>query len=227
MNNYQFFDVVLLALLAGFIAFRLYSVLGRRTGNERSHDDQLRMPDAARSNPKAPAKDNVVSLPERAGAPGTATGNSTAVSRALLDIKLYDRSFDTERFLSGARAAYEMIVTAFARGERDVLRPLLSAEVFDTFDQAIRQREAKKERVEFTFLSLKAARITAAEIKGQTAEITAAFNSQVMLAGYDPTGTLIEGDAKTPLDIVELWTFARDTRSTNPNWTLVSTAAQS
>jgi predicted lipid-binding transport protein (Tim44 family) len=227
MNNYQFFDVVLPALLAGFIAFRLYSVLGRRTGNERSRDDQLRMPDGPRPNPKASAKENVVSLPERAGAIGATAGNSAGLSRALLDVKLYDRNFDPDHFVSGARAAYEMIVTAFARGERDVLRPLLSAEVFETFERAIKEREAKKERVEFTFLSLKSARITAAEMKAQTAEITVAFNSQVMLAGYDPNGALIEGDAKTPNDIVELWTFARDTRSGNPNWTLVSTAAQS
>ena len=120
-----------------------------------------------------------------------------------------------------------MIVTAFARGERDVLRPLLSDEVFDAFEHAIKDREAKKERVEFTFLSLKSARITAAEMKGQTAEITVAFNSQVMLAGYDPNGNLIEGDAKAPRDIVEYWTFARETRSSNPNWILVSTSAQS
>jgi predicted lipid-binding transport protein (Tim44 family) len=223
MNNYEFLNVVVLALLAGFIAFKLYSVLGRRTGNERSRDDQLRMPDVR---PK-PAKDNVVPLPERAGPAAGAVGGSNALSRALLDIKLYDRSFDSEHFLSGARAAYEMIVTAFARGERDVLRPLLSNEVFETFDQAVKAREAKKERVEFTFLSLKSARITAAELKGSAAEITVAFNSQVMLAGYDPSGALIEGDAKTPHDIVELWTFARETRSGNPNWTLVSTAAQS
>lgn len=223
MNNYEFLNVVVLALLAGFIAFKLYSVLGRRTGNERSREDQLRMPDVR---PK-PAKDNVVPLPERPGPAIGTIGSPNALSRALLDVKLYDRSFDTEHFLSGARAAYEMIVTAFARGERDTLRPLLSNEVFETFDQAIKAREAKKERVEFTFLSLKSARITAAELKGSVAEITVAFNSQVMLAGYDPGGALIEGDAKTPHDIVELWTFARETRSNNPNWTLVSTAAQS
>ncbi len=226
MNNYQFFDVVLLALLAGFIAFRLYSVLGRRTGNERSRDEQLRMPDAARANPKASAKENVVSLPERPGVSGPSSGNAAGLSRALLDLKLYDRTFDAEHFLSGARAAYEMIVTAFARAERDVLRPLLSTEVFETFDRAIREREARKERVDFTFLSLKSAKITAAEMKGQTAEITVAFNSQVMLAGYDQNGALIEGDAKTPHDIVELWTFAREARASNPNWTLVSTTAQ-
>ena len=226
MNNFQFADVVILAVLAGFIAFRLYSVLGRRTGNERTRDDQLRMPDA-RTSPKPAAKDNVVALPERSASPGTATGNAAPVSRALLDIKLHDRNFDSDHFLSGARAAYEMIVTAFARGERDVLRPLLSDEVFETFEHAIKEREAKKERVEFTFLSLKSARITAAELKGQTAEVTVAFNSQVMLAGYDPGGALIEGDANTPHDIVEYWTFARDTRSGNPNWSLVSTSAQS
>lgn len=221
MNNYQFFDVVLLALLAGFIAFRLYSVLGRRTGNERT-------PDTARSNPQAAAKENVRTLPDRSsGSAATPLGGTSSLSRALLDIKLYDRGFDTEHFTSGARAAYEMIVTAFAHGERDVLKPLLSPEVFGAFDHAIKVRETRKERVEFTFLSLKSARITTAEMKGQTAEITVAFNSQVMLAGYDPNGALVEGDAKTPQDIVEYWTFARDVRSSNPNWTLISTTAQS
>ncbi|HEX5281465.1 MAG TPA: Tim44/TimA family putative adaptor protein [Micropepsaceae bacterium] len=221
MNNYQFFDVVLLALLAGFIAFRLYSVLGRRTGNERT-------PDTARSNPQSAAKENLRALPDRSGGPTTtAIGGSGTLSRALLDIKLYDRGFDTEHFMSGSRAAYEMIVTAFAHGDRDVLKPLLSPEVFEAFDEAIKHRETKKERVEFTFLSLKSARITAAEMKGQTAEITVAFNSQVMLAGYDPNGALIEGDAKSPQEIVEYWTYARDVRSSNPNWTLISTTAQS
>src|SRR5207237_4253541 len=120
MNNFQFADVVILALLAGFIAFRLYSVLGRRTGNERTRDDHLRMPEA-RTNPKPAAKDNVVTLPERSAAAAGSIASGTPVSRVLLDIKLHDRSFDTEHFLSGARAAYEMTVTAFARGERDVL----------------------------------------------------------------------------------------------------------
>jgi len=230
MHNFQFFDVILLALLTGFIAFRLYSVLGRRTGHERSPDDQLRLPDGARPNPKAPpVKDNVVTLPERsgerAGAAGAGAANTSPLTRGLLDIKLSDRSFDTERFLGGARSAYEMIVTAFAHGERDTLRPLLSDDVFETFDREIRAREAKKERVDFTFLSLKSARITAAELKGQMAEVTATFESEIMLAGYDPSGALIEGDAKTPHQVSEVWTFARDTRANDPNWMLISTAS--
>ena len=229
MHNFQFFDVILLALLTGFIAFRLYSVLGRRTGHERSPEDQLRLPDGARPNPNpkaAPVKDNVVSLPERAAAAG-AGANASPAARGLLDVKLSDRSFDTERFVGGARAAYEMIVTAFARGERDALRPLLSDDVFETFDREIRAREAKKERVDFTFLSLKSARITGAEMKGQIAEVTVTFESEIMLAGYDPSGTLIEGDAKTPHQVTEEWTFARDTRAGDPNWTLIATASLS
>ena len=116
-------------------------------------------------------------------------------------------------------------MTAFARGERDTLRPLLSDDVFHAFDQAIKAREAKAEKVDFTFLSLKSARITSAELKGQSAEIAVTFESEVMLAGYDASGTLIEGDAKTPHAVTEIWTFARDVRSNDPNWTLVATAA--
>jgi predicted lipid-binding transport protein (Tim44 family) len=228
MQGFQFFDVILLALLAGFIAFRLYTVLGRRTGHERSPDDQLRLPDGARPNSKVPAaKDNVVSLPERAAQAGASPTNATPLSRALLDIKLHDRAFDTDRFLSGARQAYETIVTAFARGERDVLQPLLSDDVFDAFDRAIKSREAKKERVDFTFLSLKSARVTGAEMKGSMAEVTVTFDSEIMLAGYDPSGTLIEGDPKTPHGVTEVWTFARETRSNDPNWALISTASHS
>jgi predicted lipid-binding transport protein (Tim44 family) len=222
----ELIDIILLGLLAGFIAFRLYSVLGRRTGHERARDDQLRMPDGAETNPKpAPNKDNVVTLPERPAQAGTSSSGLTPLARSLMDIKLADRSFDTERFVSGARSAYEMIVTAFARGERDVLRPLLSDDVFDTFERAIKSREARNIRVDFTFLKLKGARITAAEMKGRTAEVTVTFESEVMMAGYDPAGALVEGDAKTPHSVTDIWTFARDTGSRDPNWALVATAS--
>jgi predicted lipid-binding transport protein (Tim44 family) len=142
-----------------------------------------------------------------------------------MDIKLADRNFDTERFVSGARSAYEMIVTAFARGERDVLRPLLSEDVFDTFERAIKSREARNIRVDFTFLKLKGSRISGAEMKGRTAEVMVTFESEVMMAGYDPSGALVEGDAKTPHSVTDIWTFARDTGSRDPNWALVATAS--
>jgi predicted lipid-binding transport protein (Tim44 family) len=226
MQGTGLFDIILLGLLAGFIAFRLYSVLGRRTGHERTREEQLRMPDGAETNPKpAGSKDNVVTLPERPAGAGASMAGAGPLARALMDIKLADRSFDTERFVSGARAAYEMIVTSFARGERDVLRPLLSDDVFDTFERAIKGREARHVRVDFTFLKLKSARVSGAELKGNTAEVTVTFESEVMMAGYDQSGALVEGDAKTPHNVTDIWTFARDTSSRDPNWTLVATAS--
>ena len=222
----ELFDIILLGLLAGFIAFRLYSVLGRRTGHERAREEQLRMPDGAETNPKpAPSKDNVVTLPERPAQAGTGSSGLTPLARALTDIKLADRGFDTERFLSGARQAYEMIVTSFARSERDALRPLLSEDVFETFERAIKSREARNIRVDFTFLKLKSSRVSGAEMKGRTAEVTVTFESEVMMAGYDPAGALVEGDAKTPHQVTDIWTFARDTSSRDPNWALVATAS--
>jgi len=222
----ELFDIILLGLLAGFIAFRLYSVLGRRTGHERTRDDQLRMPDGAETNPKpAASKDNVVTLPERTAQAGTSTSGANPLARALMDIKLADRNFDTEKFLSGARQAYEMIVTSFARGERDTLKPLLSDDVYDTFERAIKSREARNVRVDFTFLKLKGARVSGAEMKGRTAEVSVTFESEVMMAGYDPSGGLVEGDAKTPHSVTDIWTFARDTGSRDPNWALVATAS--
>ncbi len=224
MQDFQFLEIVLFGLLAAFMAFRLYSVLGRRTGHERRRDDELRMPDGVQPNPKAPpAKDNVVTLPERPAASGASA--SGPIARALLDIKLSDRSFDTEKFMAGAKSAYEMVVTAFARGERETLHHLLSDDVFATFEKAIKARETKKERVDFTFLALKSARITGAEMKGRMADVTVTFESEVMMAGYDPNGVLIEGDPKTPRQVTEIWTFARDTHSSDPNWMLVATAS--
>jgi len=227
MQDFQFLDIVLFGLLAAFVGYRLYAVLGRRTGHERSRDDRLQLPDGAQPNPKAPpAKDNVIGLPDRPVAAASAS-NGGPLARALMDIKLHDRTFDPEKFLAGARSAYEMVVTAFARGDRDTLHHLLSDDVFQTFNTVMTAREAKNERVEFTFLKLKSAHLTAAEMKGRMADVTVTFESEVMMAGYDPKGALIEGDPKTPRQVTEVWTFGRDTQSSDPNWQLVATASGS
>lgn len=218
MPGFQFFDVILLAMIAGFIGFRLYTVLGRRTGNERSPDERLR--------------DSVTQPDTRAQAPAPETrpqilgGVSPAgpVARALMDMKLSDRHFDTDKFLNGARAAYEMIVTAYARGERDTLKLLVSDDVYQAFESGIRAREDKKERVEFTFEGLKSARVTGASLKERLAEITITFESDVTMVGYDPAGAVVEG-SKTPNSVNDVWTFSRELGSRDPNWTLVSTAA--
>jgi predicted lipid-binding transport protein (Tim44 family) len=219
----EFLDIILFAMIAAFIGFRLYNVLGRRTGNERSPDEQVRVPETPA---KQRTEDNVVKLPERASANTTANVSpSDPVARAMMDIKLADRSFDEAQFVEGARAAYEMIVTAFAEGDRDTLRPFLSEEVFGAFDRAISQREKHDQTMEFNFLGLEASKITAAELKNQTAEITIAFKSEVIEALRDKADDLVEGESIAANHVNDVWTFARDVTARDPNWALVATSS--
>ncbi len=216
----EFLDIILIAMIAAFFAFRLYSVLGRRTGNERSPEEQVRVPEAPS---KQRAEDNVVKLPERAGA--NSAVRSDPLARALMDIKLADRSFDETQFIEGARAAYEMIVTAFANGDRENLQPLLSNEVYRAFDRAISKREKLNQKMEFKFLGLETAKITAAELKDRIAEITVAFESEVIEALRDQSGELVEGESIAANHVHDVWAFARDVKARDPNWALVATSS--
>jgi predicted lipid-binding transport protein (Tim44 family) len=220
MPNPQFFGIVLIAMIAGVILFRLYSVLGRRTGNERESNDRFRRIGGAE-----PAKtaDNVIPLPTAQHASDAAEA-SDPVKRALLDIKLADRSFETDHFLAGAKQAYEMIVTAFAKGDRDTLHRLLADEVYRAFDRAIAQREASRQTTEFTFVGFKGVNVTQATLKNRMADITVSFAAQFVSATKDESGTVVEGDAKTVREVTDVWTFARDTASNDPNWILVATS---
>lgn len=219
MANSELLDIVLIAV-AGFFLFRLYTVLGRRTGHERPpQETNYRLS----SNPEAPAAaDAAAALPKRAelvdGRP------ADPVARGLMDIAGADRAFETEHFLSGARQAYEMIVTAYARGDRTQLKPLLGDEVYAAFDGAITAREAAKETVAFTFVGFKDAKIVQAALKNRSAEITVAFGAQFISATSNEAGQVVEGDAKLVRDVTDVWTFSRDTRARDPNWTLVATS---
>jgi len=210
--------------VAGIILFRLYTVLGRRTGHERPPRENYqfsRNPDAA-----PPADDTAVTVPDRSAARNEVVSDkpSDPVARGLLDIKLADRNFETEHFVSGARSAYEMIITAFAKGDRAALRPLLNDEVYRAFDHAIAAREAQQETIEFTFVGFKDVKVVEAVLKGRAAEITLAFGAQFISATSDANGAVVEGDAKSVRDVTDVWTFSRDTRARDPNWTLIATS---
>jgi predicted lipid-binding transport protein (Tim44 family) len=217
----EFLDIILFAMIAAFIGFRLYSVLGRRTGNERSPEEQVRVPETPA---KTRVEDNVVKLPERANSNAN-TNREEPIARALMDIKLADRNFEQAQFIEGARAAYEMIVTAFAEGDRGTLGPLLSDEVYAAFDEAITQREKQNQTMEFNFLGLEEAKITAAELKDQISEITIAFQSEVIEALRDQSGELVDGESIAANRVNDVWTFARDVKARGPNWTLVATSS--
>jgi len=234
-NVFDIYTIIFLAL-AVFIFLRLRSVLGQRTGRERPPYDPYSARDAVRS----PATDKVVTLPsqrvepaarpaEPAPAPGerwkgiAETGSSVAAG--LDAIVAQDAGFDAQHFITGARTAYEMIVTTFAEGDRRQLRSLLSREVFDGFDAAITERENRGESAETRFVSIDGATITAAELRGRTAQITVRFVSKLISATRDRSGTVIDGNAEKVTDVTDVWTFARDVSSRDPNWKVVATEA--
>jgi predicted lipid-binding transport protein (Tim44 family) len=224
MPDAQYLEIVVAAVVAAIVLFRLYTVLGRRTGHEAPPREVFRLPTGG--NPPEPPRDNVIPLPGRTEAPPPAERPADPVARGLFDIKLADRDFEPDHFLSGARGAYEMIVTAFARGERATLKPLLSSEVYAAFDQVIAGREQRKEKVEFTFVGFKDVKIVQASLTNRAAEITAAIGAQFISATLDSGGTAIEGDLKTVRDVTDVWTFGRDVKARDPNWLLIATSGE-
>jgi predicted lipid-binding transport protein (Tim44 family) len=234
---FDIYTIIFLAL-AVFIFLRLRSVLGQRTGRERPPYD----PYAARE-PVRPAAENVVPLPTRAAeavakkpeesaepvAPaerwkGVAEAGSPIAS-GLDAIAAADPEFTVPHFLTGARAAYEMIVNAFAEGDRRTLKNLLSREVYDGFEAAISDREKRGDTVESHFVSLDNATITAAESRGRNAQLTVRFQSKLVSVTRNKAGEVIDGSADTVTDVTDVWTFARDLGSRDPNWKLIATEA--
>lgn len=229
------YTIIFLAL-AVFIFLRLRSVLGQRTGNERPPFDR-----AARNALQGAPDKNVITMPGKVIdqaplAPTTEvappsdrwkglTEPGTALAQGLDDIAAKDSSFDPRHFLSGARGAYEMIVLAFANGDRRALRDLLSSEVYDSFDAAIKEREKAEQKVETRFVSIDKAELVGAELRDRTAQLTVRFVSQMVSVTRDKAGAIVEGSPDKVADITDIWTFARDTSSRDPNWKLVGTGS--
>jgi predicted lipid-binding transport protein (Tim44 family) len=233
---FDIYTIIFLAL-AVFIFLRLRSVLGQRTGRERPptpYDPSYSARDAVRGAPP----DNVVTLPGRGADKAPVAEPAEPVERwkgiaqpgsalaiGLDAVSADDKSFDPKHFLTGARAAYEMIVNAYAEGDRRTLKNLLSREVFDGFDAVIREREGRGEAAETKFVSIDATDITGAEMRGKTAHITVRFVSQLISATRDRDGNVIDGSADKVTEVTDVWTFARDITARDPNWKLVATEA--
>jgi predicted lipid-binding transport protein (Tim44 family) len=232
---FDIYTIIFLAL-AVFIFLRLRSVLGQRTGRERPPYDPYSARDAVRP---ATTNDKVVTLPTRpaeaapkpAAEPAPAerwkdvAEPGSAIASGLDAIAAADSAFDIKHFLTGARAAYEMVVTAFAEGDQRTLKNILSREVYEGFETAIREREARGETVETRFVSIDKADVVGAELRGRIAQITVRFISQLVSVTRDRSGAVIEGAPDKVTDVTDVWTFARDVSSRDPNWKLVATEA--
>jgi predicted lipid-binding transport protein (Tim44 family) len=233
---FDIYTIVFLAV-AVFIFLRLRSVLGQRTGRERPPYDPFSR-DPVRGAAKD-SKDNVVALPGRTIEPaGNAAEPVAAADRwkgiaesgtptaAGLDaIAASDPEFDAKHFIAGARAAYEMVVTAYAEGDRRTLKNLLSRDVYEGFDAAISEREKRGEKAESRFVSLDTAEIVGAEMRSKSAQVTVRFVSQLISVTRDKTGAVIDGNPDKVTEVTDVWTFARDISSRDPNWKLIATEA--
>jgi predicted lipid-binding transport protein (Tim44 family) len=224
--------VVFLAL-AVFVVLRLRSVLGQRPGRDAPPQNQPVGAPMRRDSVGQPG--NVIPMsvandrappPDGASDPDRWKGfaeSGTPLASALDALAAVTRGFDPAAFLTGSRGAYEIIVTSFAKGDRKRLRDLLSPDVFEGFSKAIADRETRGEKVEMTLVSIDDAKIVEAQVKDTVGQVTVRFQSKLITATRDRDGKVVDGNPDKVADVTDIWTFSRDTRSSNPNWQLVAT----
>jgi predicted lipid-binding transport protein (Tim44 family) len=220
-------------IVAALIFLNLRSVLGKRTGNEKPPYDPFSQR-RAETAPTGADDGKVITLPKR---PTVETENryeaidnfaapGTELNNALRKVFDTDPTFNPAEFVDGARIAYEMIVTAFAEGDRKALKSLLSNEVFEGFNQALNDREKAGEKVKMTFVGIEKSEMTSAVLDGSEVTITMKIVSQLIKATYDKAGELVDGNADSVTEVTDRWAFSRDTRSRDPNWKLVMTQSE-
>ena len=223
-GGFGIFDIILFAMLAAFLVYRLRSVLGKRTGHENRRPDSFSPPDGASET----ENDNVVALSDRdPEVRETEPELESPLSTGLTQVKIADPSFEVELFLQGAQAAFEMIINAYATGDGKTLNTLLSAEVFENFAGAIRSRELANNTQESTLVGIDSTEFLEAEMQSDDAMITIKFVSEQINATIDENGEVVDGDRNAVMTVTDIWTFARDTRLSDPNWKLVATRSPS
>jgi len=211
-------EIFFFAALTGYLIFRLWSVLGKRTGFEAPPPPS-----------EIPEKngDNVVVLPvqtKRRQPPLENRDPSDPSSEeGLRKIQAADPTFNLDHFLRGAVTAFEIIVTAYAAGDKNALKPLLSASVFKSFTSALKDREEAEQTVDIKIVDLKEPEVIGIDIKGKREQITLKFVSEQIIVTKDAEGKILDNPAHLTLTMNDIWTFSRLIGSKDPNWTLVAT----
>lgn len=212
-GGFQYFDIILFAALALFLIYRLGAVLGRRGDDRRTGDKP------------ASAADNIAAIPGPGGPKAADTDSMDSLEAGLTRIMAADRSFREKDFLKGARAAFEMIVDAFAKGDGKTLKSILDGPVYENFAAAIRAREKAGHTLESTLVGIEQSEIIAAEMQGGDATVTVKFVTEQINITRDADGEIVDGDPSQVVPVTDIWTFRRNTRSTDPNWVLIATAS--
>ena len=238
MGEFQFLDIILFGMIAAFLVLRLRSVLGKHKDHGRTRDDPFHLDRSNQSDQSGQSgqpgqrgqteQDNVIQLPDQDSDQAIDDAAAKADPTNPLEvgfsqIKAADSSFDGEEFMVGAHTAFEMIIQAFAEGDQEFLRGLLSAEVFENFARAIRSREDNKETLENTLIRIVKAEPIEAYMSGGEASITVKFVTEQVNVTRDADGEVVSGDASHILEVTDIWTFAHDVRQRDPNWRLIAT----
>ena len=195
-NSFEYFDIILLAIIAGFIILRLRGILGRKTGHEKKiHGDSFIKKEAQSGSEK-----KVVNLSSS---------------------KLDDAA--KEQFIKGAKKAYEMIITSFAEGDKKALKPLLNKKIFQNFSDEIDHRKKENLKSELTFVGVKSVEIKNFEKKDNNYTFTVNFVSEIITCKKDKNNNVIEGSPDIIKTVKDVWKFSKNMWSTNPNWYVVET----
>jgi predicted lipid-binding transport protein (Tim44 family) len=232
-DGFQFLDIVLFAMVAGFLVLRLRSVLGKKTGHQETRQDPI-----SRRQQEPENESNVVETPNRENdaperAPEPSESDSTAapdsdepLSAGINQIRIVDNNFEPAEFSNGARGAFEMIVQAFAQGDTDTLDNLLAEDVLENFNEAIETRLDANESLETTIIGIKTADVIEAGMDGHNAMVTVKFVSEQVNITHDSENRVVDGDPNEVTEITDIWTFSRDTKTNDPNWKLLETRSQ-
>jgi len=195
-SSFEYLDIILLAIIAGFIILRLRGILGRRTGHEKKDFGDL------------------------FGKKATQSGSEKKVVN-LSSSKLDDAT--KEQFIKGAKAAYEMIITSFAKGDKKTLKPLLNKEIYKNFSDEIDHRKKENLKSELTFVGVKSAEIKNFEKKDNIYTFTVNFVSEIITCKKDKNNKVVEGNPDIIKTVKDVWKFSKNMWSSNPNWYLVET----
>nr|WP_133243842.1 Tim44/TimA family putative adaptor protein [Sphingomonas pokkalii] len=210
------FYVILFAMVAGFLALRLYSVLGKRTGHEQAlpkpAEERVAMPPVTRTLDAAPEPRESLN---RAIEPGAEAGLRSVIAA--------DSSFDVNQFVEGAKSAYRMILEAFWKGDEETLAWLVDEEVRAAFLQSIAERKALGQTLDNRLVSIERATIAGASLEAKVARIAMRFDADVVAVTRDAEGAVVAGSMSDAITTHDVWTFARNLRSDDPNWKLVET----
>ena len=234
-DGFQFIDIIFFAMIAAFLVLRLRGALGRRDGHEGQGHNPFK-DHTNDENKKGVVDDNVIPLNDSRDQPELVADEAALtqadevsfedndlLAKGISEVRAIDPNFDKDEFLAGSRAAFELVLSAYSSGNTPSLKPLLSAEVFANFAQVIWDREQAKQTMEDTLVGITSAEIVEAFAESSVENITVKFVSEQINVIREENGKIVDGNPNAVVETIDFWTFSRNSKSSDPNWTLVAT----